>query len=570
MTINVTSSPLKRKAVWGAKRWSVALGLVAALVSPALAAPKGGGRGGPHAKLDNELLKATSGPADATQKVIISVNPGCQDAAVASLQRHGAKLKARHQSIAAVSAQVKAADLADFEADDCVRSVSLDAPVRAHGVTAAVSPQLRQTLGLSMPVGRGSLTAGDVGVAIIDSGIAPLSDFGGRIWAFYDFTSGTGVATAPSDGYGHGTHIAGLIGGSGKGSSNQFQGIAPNVGLVGLKVLDSNGQGDTSDVIAALEWVTQHHNEDAYWIQVVNLSLGHPIYEPAATDPLVQAVEACVRAGVTVVVAAGNNGWNADTQQSGYGGINSPGNAPDAITVGAVDTKNTATRDDDVVAPYSSRGPTWFDAYAKPDIVAPGHKLVSDASTSMTLYKNLGSSQNAASNGAPMLSLSGTSMAAAVASGTAALVLEARYKTFGWHDWDLDIGSSPLPPNTVKAILEYTAIPLVGADPLTQGAGELNAAGAITLTQAIDPSVDVGQWWLVTGITPSSTLGNQGYSWGQQVLWGDTILGGDVMYSNNIVWGTNIVWATSTDLEALPEPAVVAPPPSWPSTDKPL
>jgi serine protease AprX len=99
---------------------------------------------------------------------------------------------------------------------------------------------------------------------------------------------------------------------------------------------------------------------------VLNLSLGHPIYEPAATDPLVQAVERAVAAGIVVVTSAGNEGTNRVTGQVGYAGITSPGNAPSAITVGAVDTRNTTTRLDDQVPSFSSRGPTWYDAYAKP------------------------------------------------------------------------------------------------------------------------------------------------------------------------------------------------------------
>src|SRR5262249_59079843 len=113
-------------------------------------------------------------------------------------------------------------------------------------------------------------------------------------------------------------------------------------------------------------------------VEIINLSLGHPIFAPAADDPLVQAVEQASAAGLTVVTAAGNYGQNQKGPGSGYTGITSPGNAPSAITVGAVMTQNTVTRADDVVAPYSSRGPTWFDAFAKPNVVAPGHGLFSD------------------------------------------------------------------------------------------------------------------------------------------------------------------------------------------------
>ncbi len=119
------------------------------------------------------------------------------------------------------------------------------------------------------------------------------------------------------------------------------------------------------------------------------MSLGHPPYEDAATDPLDQAVEQAVQAGLIVVTSAGNYGVNPDTGQIGYAGIASPGNTPDALTVGAVMTQDTETRTDDRVAPYSSRGPTWYDGFAKPDVVAPGHKLTSDAAPGSYLLNEL-------------------------------------------------------------------------------------------------------------------------------------------------------------------------------------
>src|SRR5262249_29617735 len=151
---------------------------------------------------------------------------------------------------------------------------------------------------------------------------------------------------------------------------------------------------------------------------------GHPILSPAASDPLVQAVEQATAAGLIVITSAGNYGINPSTGQSGYAGVTSPCNAPSAICVGATMTQNTVTRTDDVVAPYSSRGPTWFDAFAKPDIVAPGHKLAYDTSTTSTLFTQLTNSQGQSSSGQPLLSLNGTSMASAVATGVAALVLD--------------------------------------------------------------------------------------------------------------------------------------------------
>ena len=143
-----------------------------------------------------------------------------------------------------------------------------------------------------------------IGVAVVDSGIEPGTDFDNRIAAFYDFTYGDIRAVTPMDPYGHGTHVAGLI-------ASEFIGVAPNARLIGLRVLNERGQGDTASVVRAIEFAIA--NKALLGIHVLNLSLGHPIYEPAASDPLVQAVEHATREGIVVVVSAGNFGLNKKT-----------------------------------------------------------------------------------------------------------------------------------------------------------------------------------------------------------------------------------------------------------------
>jgi serine protease AprX len=166
---------------------------------------------------------------------------------------------------------------------------------------------------------------------VIDSGLEMSPEFQGRLKAFYDFTNGNSAAASPSDEYGHGTHVAGTIAGSGALSrQKEYRALAPSVELVVLKVLDENGAGYTSDVVRAIDFAVA--NKSKLGIDIINLSLGHPIYEPAATDPLVQAVERASRAGVIVLAAAGNLGVNPSTGLPGYAGITSPGNAPSAIT----------------------------------------------------------------------------------------------------------------------------------------------------------------------------------------------------------------------------------------------
>ena len=396
---------------------------------------------------------------------------------------------------------------------------------------------VRQTLGLPAVADSTTLTgSGGIGVAIIDSGISPSADFAGRITGFFDFTNGlNGVAVAPYDDYGHGTHVAGLIGSSGILSNYDAQGVAPSVNLIGLKVLDGTGSGLTSDVIAALQFVTA--NKDALNVKVVNMSLGHPIWASAANDPLVQAVQQATAAGLIVVVSAGNVGRSPEGL-SGYAGVTSPCNAPSAICVGAAKTENTVSRGDDSVAPYSSRGPSWYDGFAKPDVIAPGNKLPSDTTLSSYLYAQLPTSRGQAKNGASLLALSGTSMAAGVASGVVALVIDAHNHA--------GLKGPALTANEVKAILQYSAISLPNVDHLTQGAGEINAAGAIALASSIDTSMPVDSWWLTQGVTPSSVIGGQSTAWAQNIVWGDAVYGGDVIYRNNIVWGDNVIWGSTT------------------------
>jgi serine protease AprX len=360
------------------------------------------------------------------------------------------------------------------------------------------------------------------------------------------------VSAQPFDDYGHGTHVGGLIAGTGTG-------VAPGALLVGLKVLDENGQGRTSDVLNALDWVRR--NKELYGIQVVNLSLGHPIYEKAETDPLVLSVQETARLGVKVLVAAGNFGINPETGQSGYAGITSPGNAPNAITVGAVQTFGTVSRADDRVAPYSSRGPTWYDGFLKPDLVAPGDGLeapMPSASKLMRLLDELDG--NNGGNLRRYARLSGTSMATGVASGVVAAMLQASAGVSNadavWASGHrgLTYAPSALSANAVKAILQYTAIPVRQADgtlydPLTQGSGDINAGGAVSVAANIDPMRDAPEYWL-TGWNASdefgqTTIGNTAYAWTQNIFWGDNIVWGSGLVTNaHYGWGDNIVWGS--------------------------
>ena len=240
-------------------------------------------------------------------------------------------------------------------------------------------------------------TGAGIGVAIIDSGVADLPDFytGGtsRIVYQQSFVGTEGGAdpdgNSAADEYGHGTHVAGILAGNGNGTV--YVGIAPQANIINLRVLDVNGNGSIAAVIQAVD--TAISLKSQYNIKVISMSLGSGIFESYTLDPLCQEVEAAWQAGITVVVAAGNEGRNDSAGTNGYGTIASPGNDPFVITVGAMSSMQTSNRSDDIMASYSSKGPTLFDTIAKPDIIAPGNQIVSTLPPGMTIWNELPGNQ---------------------------------------------------------------------------------------------------------------------------------------------------------------------------------
>jgi len=314
----------------------------------------------------------------------------------------------------------------------------------------------------------------DVGVTVLDSGVSEPAYLGGRV-SYKESL----VPYAVADIYGHGTHIAGTIAGTGKDSHNQYRGIAPEAKIINLKVLGDDGVGNDSSVIAGIQKAIELKTK--YKIRVINLSLGRPVLESYTQDPLCQAVEAAWKAGIVVVVAAGNEGRNNSLGNQGYATITSPGNDPYVITVGAMKTMATANRGDDLIASYSSKGPTLLDHIAKPDIVAPGNRTVAVSTKGVSLLEKQFQSNMV---GAAYFRMSGTSMATPVVSGAVALLLQ-KYPS--------------LTPDQVKARLMKTATksfpatstavdPATGQtytsnyDLFTVGAGYLDIWGALNNT----------------------------------------------------------------------------------------
>ncbi|MFN3651747.1 MAG: S8 family peptidase [Armatimonadota bacterium] len=387
-----------------------------------------------------------------------------------------------------------------------------------------------------------------VRVAVLDSGVvsntAEWNRWGtstSRVVGWKDLINGY---TAPYDDNGHGTHVAGALLGSGAASNQSIRGIAPDADLVAVKVLGQNGSGYTSTVIAGLDWCVT--NRAAYNLRVVNLSLGQRPGESTTTDPLCAAVRRAVSAGLVVVCSAGNKGKNANGQTV-YGGISSPGNEPAALTVGALNTMETGTRGDDRVASFSSRGPTYLDHWAKPDLVAPGNRIVSVRAPGSYLDAQLPNNRVDADGSTPStvdyFRLSGTSFAAPQASGAAALLLQAY---------------PALDPNTVKGLLTFTAerLPVTdswgyplpsGLSTVTQGAGSLNVVGALALAGCVSHGASAGAYWQTAAPTYSSTINARTFSWNRNLYWADRVLSGNDLFGyRQQAWSPQLFWGAST------------------------
>jgi serine protease AprX len=476
-------------------------------------------------KLD-KFLRYRSRQLSGRTRVIVEFNG---DTDVRIFGRRGAAVRrlGRNSQVA----EVDNAELAILASNPRVKRVMHDRPTFATLERTGLSTGatlVRQQLGLT---GKG------VGVAVIDSGISSSHDdlyrtspwsfstTNGRVAHFKDFTVDIPNVWSPNaayDDYGHGTHVAGIIAGTGYDSNGKHKGIAPGAKLVGLKVMDRFGRGYMSDVIAAIDYAISV--KAAYNVRVINLSVASGVYESYWTDPLTLAAKRAVDAGIIVVASAGNLGQD-ELGHKQAGGITSPGNAPWVLTVGASSEQATSARSNDTIAKFSSRGPTWIDFSAKPDLVAPGVAIESLADSQSTLYYSLPGMLLSGASGLnlsykPYLSLSGTSMAAPVVAGTVALMLEANPK---------------LSPNAVKAILQYTAQVKPNTTALVQGAGVLNALGAVRLAKFFaSPTNGVGNM--------GDTIQGEWVSWARHIIWGNYRLTGGIILPGSNAWSTSVRW----------------------------
>jgi serine protease AprX len=430
------------------------------------------------ALVTNDLLGLLLSAPNAPIRVIVQGDvPAVLDVA----HRHGLSIQRVLDQFVVVTAT--AAQVSALRNEPVVKLLASDMSVQSAMVVsdrAIAADQARA--GAAGFLGLGSfpgVTGRGVGVAVVDSGISNHRALANKVVAAVSFIPND---LNVEDAFGHGTHIAGIIAGSPSAASyvtTQYKGgIAPGAHLVNVRVLGPDGVGLTSNVIAGLDWVIA--NRARYGIKVVNLSLGRTVTGPCVADPLCASVARAVQAGVLVVASAGNRGKTADGRIV-LGGVTSPGNSAFALTVGALNTWGTVARKDDSVTSYSSRGPGAYDLAIKPDVVAPGNKIISLEAHGSYLSRNYPSGHHAGSGNNAYFQMSGTSMAAAMVSGGAALMFEA---------------SPGLQPLQAKLAFQVTASFMLRDGLMAAGTGSVNVWAARRLAATG-----------LTAVLPASVIG---------------------------------------------------------------
>jgi serine protease AprX len=466
-----TKGEARSSALWGkpGRRFTALLAVIAVLAAP-VAAPAANGTDSSGALVPDGLMALAQAHPTSVFRVIVQAKPGKSSRYVASLVQgvvstHPGKAKGLQRKFSAlngVSAALTGTQIVELAKQKGILAITRDRKLVASGQfssdqgwaqTAHVDDfwSGMQLSGLSMPA-----------IAIVDSGVqSGRLDFNGRVIKQVRLTNL--LPNSLGDGRGHGTFVAGIA----AGSATKYAGAAPTAPIVSLDVMDDNGMALTSDVIAAADWILQ--NKAAYNIRVANFSLQSSTPATFAYDPLDQAVEKLWFSGVVVVAAAGNYGDNGLPTTVAY----APGNDPFVITVGASDLNNTAyTAADDFAAPWSAFGYT-LDGFAKPDIGAPGRLLIGPVPSTSTMVKE--HPERVTASG--YMWMSGTSFAAPVVSGSAALVL-------AYHpNWT---------PDQVKGALMYSA--QATAAGMALGVGEANAKAATQVSNPPNPNLALNQF----------------------------------------------------------------------------
>ena len=470
--------------------------------------------------------------AESMVSVIVRALPGHGAEAERAVVTTGGRVQRRIDIIDGVSAVVPSDRVATLQRSPGVTSVTANSRVRLlHAVdgfnAASDAGSISSTTATikAHDLWRNGITGRGVDVALIDSGVVPVNGLSApdKVVLGPDLSFESQADNLRYlDTFGHGTHLAGIIAGRDDGlatssytNHDSFTGVAPDARIVSIKVATATGATDVSQVLAAIDWVVQHRNDNGMNIRVLNLSFGTDGIQDYTLDPLTYAAEVAWRRGIVVVVAAGNSGY-------GTAKLNNPAYDPYVIAVGADDTRGTPTTDDDVIPEWSSRG----DGTRNPDMVAPGKSIASlrNPNATIDVMHPEGRINTRLFRG------SGTSQAAAVVSGAAALLLQQRPN---------------LTPDQVKKLLTSTAVPLPSADSGAQGSGllQLKAAAAAPTPAAVQtwaPATGTGSLEAARGsahvATPEDVelqgeqdiFGNawDGSSWSSNALLGSTWSGG--------------------------------------------
>ena len=432
-------------------------------------------------------LTTPAASASELVKVVVRALPGEAGAAASALQSAGGRVGTVLTTVDEVVGTVPVSALGALRALPGVVEVTEDAQLHLLASSYDPGSDVGSTFNTARATGASSYwqagyTGQGVDVALIDSGVVPVNGLTtpGKVVLGPDLSEESQTPAAYLDTFGHGTHVAGIIAGRDNAAAApydnpaNFTGIAPDARIVSIKVADAHGLTDVSQVIAAIDWVVQHRDDGVLHIRVLNLSFGTDSTQSWRYDPLAYAAEAAWRHGIVVVVSAGNAGSSSDT-------LSDPAFDPNLLAVGAADTQGTVDTADDTVASFSNTGRTRH-----PDLVAPGVHIVS--------LRDPGSyvDQTYASTGAVgdrFFRGSGTSQAAAVASGAAALLLSQH---------------PSLSPDQVKAVLVESAQPLHDQPVNRQGAGEIDLSAALNARTPHADSSDQGQRARGTGTLEGS------------------------------------------------------------------
>lgn len=426
-------------------------------------------------------------PATPAQRsVVVLERPGAGAGPEHAVRALGGRVDRQLPLVHGFAAHVPRGRLARLARAGGVRSVTPDRPMSVRGTDPGVLDPATSLDVASRTIGAAALSSDGAGVdvALVDTGVAHVPALAGRVVDGADFSAD---AVDPSkryqDGFGHGTHMAGII--AGHDPAYGFSGIAPGARVVDVRVADHDGATSLVRLLAGLDWVGRNAHRGGLNIRVLSLSLGGPSDGGYRDDPLAYAVEQAWKRGVAVVVAAGNSGADSTS-------LDSPAYDPYPIAVGAEDTTDTPGFADDHVAGFSSRGA----ADRLPDVVAPGVGIVSLRVPGGLLDQQFPEARI----GDAFFRGSGTSQATAVVAGAVARLAGQRP----------DLG-----PDQLKALIRASARPLAGFDPAVQGAGLLDVAGAAALSaagiapQAWDPARPGGLGRLRHGAAVQLTIPTQ-------------------------------------------------------------